>query len=183
MFPFQFIIFWKKNLIIDKELTQWVQDIDNNENGLNIFDLKCEKFEKKFNKKFRMIENTYNQENDFSQDFQFAIFSDKDDYIYDDDAIIVIQSHNGADIRRGYSTFIVATPKEEFYNFFGWTVGFSLENHSEIYEYATGYSSNPLYRLNQDIEKVYGHKNGYFLAKIRINDKIVREKIYVDYPY
>lgn len=43
------------------------------------------------------IDNTYNYENVLSQDLQYVIFGN------DDDAWIILQIHNGADIRGGYT--------------------------------------------------------------------------------
>jgi hypothetical protein len=50
-------------------------------------------------------DNTYNNENDLSQDYVWEVYSesDKGDWIYDDDAIMVCYAHTGCDVRGGYS--------------------------------------------------------------------------------
>jgi hypothetical protein len=50
-------------------------------------------------------DNTYNSQNDFSQDFVYEVWQRPEsgsEWLYDDDAIVVMFIHTGADIRGGY---------------------------------------------------------------------------------
>lgn len=110
--------------------------------------------------------NTCNDENDFSQDFVFEMFyaneaaCEIDDYLYGD-VIVCIHTHNGADVRGGYSSpiFIQTSDLAENY-FFDWVVGFAIDDPEEIMfaerereEMGTGYHSCPVYHLNEMLEE------------------------------
>ncbi len=117
-------------------------------------------------------DNTCNGETDLSQEFIFEVFAtdgdDTKDWIYEGD-IICIQTHNGADIRGGYSKpFFARASDFEETSWLQWTLGWSAtsgtdENEEEIpreelqkhdEEFQPGYSSNPTYHLNEEIEEI-----------------------------
>lgn len=113
-------------------------------------------------------DNSYNHENDLSQDFQYAILTPKgeSDWLYASECLVLIQSHNGADVRGGYSDTIVCR-SDGNYDFLEWTVGWRLLegtrdgvalSESELetlgQEFETGCSANPSYRFGEEIETV-----------------------------
>lgn len=54
-------------------------------------------------------DNTYNSENDLNQDFVFEVWQREDDdreWYYNEDAIVLVYCHTGADIRGGYAPAI-----------------------------------------------------------------------------
>ena len=58
-------------------------------------------------------DNSYNWDSPYSQVFQFVAASDGEWY-YDDDALVLIQMHNGADVRGGYTQAVVAKTNDGF---------------------------------------------------------------------
>ena len=58
-------------------------------------------------------DNSYNWDSPYSQVFQFVAAS-YEDFIYDDDALVMIQMHNGADVRGGYTEAVIAKPNSGF---------------------------------------------------------------------
>lgn len=113
-------------------------------------------------------DNSYNHETDLTQDFQFCfVVPEGGDTFYGEDTYICIETHNGADIRGGYSNVIVGKPNgsDGFSNLLDWTVGWyliegidtdgktieqdALESLGQ--EYEQGYSSNPSYSFNESI--------------------------------
>lgn len=56
---------------------------------------------------------SYNEENALDQDFVCRIFSVVDEWVYDEEAIIVVQSHNGCDARSGFSRPLILSPKDD----------------------------------------------------------------------
>lgn len=105
-------VFLESLIDVDKKLTRAIQSRDRKE-GLGIFDV--EDFMKSHaNFKFANVGYTYNYENDLSQNFQYVVLSEREDWYYDDSAIVVIQSHNGADARGGFSTYIVGRFKDDY---------------------------------------------------------------------
>lgn len=116
-------------------------------------------------------DNTYNGENDLSQDYVWEVYSDSDkgDWIYDDDAIMVVYAHTGCDIRGGYAPPLFmrckgdyAIPVDlcaEFYISEGRLNGVELADDEcrELDEkWMIGYSSCPSYEFSKDIERVFG---------------------------
>ena len=52
----------------------------------------------------RSADNSYNYSSDFDNDMNFKIYtlSDKSDYLYSKDAIVLVKEHRGLDVRDGY---------------------------------------------------------------------------------
>lgn len=116
-------------------------------------------------------DNTYNGENDLSQNYVWEVYSDSDkgDWIYDDEAILVVYAHTGCDVRGGYAypLFLKCSgdysiPVDlvaEFYISEGRKDGVELDDQEcrELDEqWMCGYSSLPSYQLSKDIERVFG---------------------------
>jgi hypothetical protein len=116
-------------------------------------------------------DNTYNGENDLSQDYVWEVYSenDKGDWIYDGDAIMVVYAHTGCDVRGGYAYPLFlrckgdyAIPVDlcaEFYISEGRLNGEELDDDTcrELDEkWMLGYSSLPSYEFSKNIERVFG---------------------------
>jgi hypothetical protein len=60
-------------------------------------------------------DNTCNSENDFEQEFIYEIYMPEhmkgEDWIYCDEAVVVIFAHTGCDVRGGYSSPMILQPK------------------------------------------------------------------------
>jgi hypothetical protein len=140
-----------------------VLDVDNRSqrilNNLNrkfpedSWDDLIDKLSDKLDLKVRLTENTYNGENDLSQNILYTVLSNSDDWYYDDDAVIIVRSHNGCDVRGGYSNPICCKASSED-TFFNIVVGWYVVNGEPIEEIETGYSHNPTYELSNLIKRV-----------------------------
>jgi hypothetical protein len=118
----------------------------------------------------RARDNTYNGENDLSQDYVWEIYSNNEnnDWIYDDDALLVIYAHTGCDVRGGYayplflrSTTDYSIPVDLTAQFFaaeGRLNGVNLEQDElrELDEqWQCGYSSCPSYEFNKNVDRIF----------------------------
>lgn len=116
-------------------------------------------------------DNTYNGENDLSQNYVWEVYGDGgcSDWIYDDEALMVVYAHTGCDVRGGYAYPLFlrhggdyAIPVDlcaEFYASEGRLNGEELEDEDlrNIDEqWQCGYSSNPGYQLSKDTERIFG---------------------------
>jgi hypothetical protein len=116
-------------------------------------------------------DNTYNGEHDLSQDYVWEVYTEEkypSDWIFVDDALLVVYAHTGCDVRGGYAYPLFlrcqgdySIPIDlvaEFYVEEGTMDGKELEDH-EIREldesWSCGYSSHPSYELSKDIEEVF----------------------------
>ena len=90
---------------------------------------------------FTGIENTYNYDNVLSGVIQFAAFS------YEDDKYMVVSTHNGADVRGGYSKpRVFKIPDPDYFiiaqnNISAWTEDYTWESDDGGYNWQTGYTS------------------------------------------
>jgi hypothetical protein len=98
-------------------------------------------------------DNTYNHESDLDQCIIWYCLSAKDDWYYDSDAIWLVQSHNGCDVRGGYSDPVVVTPIGEG-GHLSTVIGWYRCDGKAWPEVKTGYSSNPTYELGKQIARV-----------------------------
>jgi len=118
--------------------------------------------------------NSYNHECDLNQTFQWHTATRKDDHHepYGDNAIYMVQTHNGCDVRGGYSSPLICRLEtyEDWCNLNNWMVGWyfvkgqcgmiskialTREQLDELQEpYSSGYSQNPTYRLNEHVARV-----------------------------
>jgi hypothetical protein len=155
------------NLTIDEELLEicensegyWAEEI--------LEDVGIEKFSEIVGVELGKIctLNTYNSENDFDQDFQFTILSDSDDWYYSDNTVILLQTHNGCDIRGGYSTTVPCRLVGE--DFLDWVVEIDLyidEERIENDTYSAGYSQHPSYQFFNDFEIVEVCESHYIVT-------------------
>jgi len=81
---------------------------------------------------------TYNEENAMSQDFQFSLFE------FFGETYAAIQTHNGCDIRGGYSTPVVARV-DPYAGFFDWRVDYYCHECSrswDAYEFHCDHAPN-----------------------------------------
>lgn len=115
-------------------------------------------------------DNTYNGENDLSQNYVWEVYGEDDgDWIYNDDALMVVYAHTGCDVRGGYAYPLFlrhqgdySIPMDlvaEFYITDGRLNGEELEDEAcrELDEYwQCGYTSNPAYHMSKNIERVFG---------------------------
>jgi|DEB0MinimDraft_6_1074348.scaffolds.fasta_scaffold00295_12 hypothetical protein len=130
-------------------------------------------------------DNTYNNENDLSQDYVWEIWDDPnpecDDWIYSDSAILVVYIHTGCDIRGGYSFPVFLKCTDYDYSLpidtvVGWNLCDAsidgeeiMDNYEFDEEFQVGNSSNPSYQLNKEIDFVFAPwsvNHGYVLAKL-----------------
>lgn len=162
----------RDNLDPIKSLNQRFKRFQENKNG-SWFEL-IDEFREKLGLVEAARENTYNVENDFSQNILFTYLLPEgistDDWYYKDDLIIVVQTHNGADVRGGYSSpvFCKANGQCET-SFLDWTVGyFSSENNHD--QFSIGYASNPTYYLNSEIKKIISHTKDSFTVELNDGD-------------
>lgn len=113
-------------------------------------------------------DNTYNSENDLTQNYVWEVYGeegDKDDWLYNDDALMVVYAHTGCDVRGGYayplflrSTTDYAIPVDmcvEYRILEARRDGEVIEDHGLDERWSNGYSSNPSYQLSNDIERVF----------------------------
>lgn len=104
--------------------------------------------------------NTYNHDNDLSQDFQYQLFE------YDGDTYCLFQLHNGCDIRGGYTSTQVFLVPEIDYFFIGMnTVFYDNSTHEQFESY---------YQISEDEKYELDEKEHCFVNK-ETKDKV--------YPY
>ena len=114
-------------------------------------------------------DNTYNNENDLSQNYVWELYAEDDqgDWIYLDDALMVCYAHTGCDARGGYAFPLFmrcqgdySIPIDltvEWYISEGSLEGEELEDEdlrNLDEQWSCGYSSNPTYQLSKEIEEV-----------------------------
>lgn len=118
------------------------------------------------------IDNTYNNENDFSSNFQWQVFypADAGDWLYASDVFVAIEVHQGGDVRGNYGAVRVYRADDlADSGFFDWCLGWSANysNGEEVPEndrFSIGYSSHPFYEMQR-------HLKGEWNAKIRWSEK------------
>jgi len=87
--------------------------------------------------------NTYNSENDLSQDFQYQLFE------FNGDVYCLFQLHQGADIRGGYTSVQVFKVNDPDYFFIGWSVDFYDNSNNEQFESYYSIDDDDRYELNE----------------------------------
>jgi len=132
--------------------------------------------------KQRCQDNSYNQDNDLSQNFIYEVYDSggEDWYYVQDSTITVIYIHTGCDVRGGYSYPLFTRPKgdyavpsslcAEYYCIQerGGDCGDNPELLSE--NWSTGYSPYPFGELEQDCERFFTFSKGEpdtFIAKLK----------------
>lgn len=114
-------------------------------------------------------DNTYNNENDLSQDYVWEVYAaeDQGDWIYQDDALMVCYAHTGCDVRGGYAyplflrcqgDYSIPTDLVVEWRISEGTMDGEDMTNDECQEldeeWSIGYTSNPSYQFSKDIEKV-----------------------------
>lgn len=118
------------------------------------------------------IDNTYNNENNFSSNFQWQVFypAGESDWLYANDVYVAVEVHQGGDVRGNYGAVQLYRADDlADSGFFDWVIGWSANyaNGDEVPQnerFSVGYASNPTCEL-QD------HLKGGYRAKVRWSDK------------
>jgi hypothetical protein len=106
------------------------------------------------------VQNTYNSENDFSDDFQFAVFypADASDWVYADDVYVAVEPHLGGDPRGNYGNIRIYKSGDlvdgGFFDWcLGWTVNYIDDGASvpEVERFSIGYASYPFAELEKHL--------------------------------
>ena len=152
------VAFLDAHLEIDQDLTKLFKKMD--------YDV--EAFAKLMNRKEQDRQNTYNGESDLNQVFQYTVLSNKIEWYYDENALVLLETHNGADVRGGYSDYVVCRAVNELTNLFDVTCGVSfikgVDNQGQELDrdelqalderFQVGYCSCPTYELDKFIKRV-----------------------------
>ena len=106
-----------------------------------------------------IADNTYNHENDLSQNFQWVIVGSNENWLDDIDSCwVIVSTHNGADVRGGYSDPVVCKMIDvEGINFFNLCVSVQLEGVGD-------FEGCDLEEANEKLELSY---SGYPLDQLR----------------
>ena len=177
--------FLNEHLEIDQKLTRWLRKQDAS-NYTEYADALAEKLQLTV----LCSENTYNHETDFDQTFQFSVIGPKGaEWIYDDDCYLIVETHNGADVRGGYSDPVVCKLKGDS-RFLDWNCGATFteyttaegetldpQEHDERYQ--IGYTANPIDSLNDSIADVLSVDGVTFKARLK-DGAIVTGYIYAN---
>jgi hypothetical protein len=172
------VAFLEEHFEIDTELTKEFRLIDKN------LDEAMEVFAKRHGLGHVQSDNTYNHENDLSQDFQFTILSESADWCYDEEALWVISTHNGCDIRGGYSDRVVCRSSSD--SKLDWVVGVSfvegkdsdgteldMEALQALDEgFQVGYTSNPLYAFNETVAEIHSGRGNNFRVTLKSGETV-----------
>ena len=117
-------------------------------------------------------DNTYNSPNDLDQNFVWEVWapigSDDGEWLYSEDAVILIYAHTGCDVRGGYAPPIAVQFEDcEYVLPVCLNVSFDAANEetaewmdeSGFYpeEFSEGYSSEPQYRLRDAVGEYVSH--------------------------
>jgi hypothetical protein len=115
-------------------------------------------------------DNTYNGENDLSQTYVWEVYADEDDgdWIYNDDALMVVYAHTGCDVRGGYAYPLFlrcqgdySIPMDLVAEFFITDARLNGEDLEDETcrgldeQWQCGYTSNPAYHMSKDIERIF----------------------------
>ena len=116
-------------------------------------------------------DNTYNQETDLDQEFVWEVWcrpdARTDDWIWDEDAVVLVYAHTGCDVRGGYATPLAVQFDGDYTVPVHLTVDFRAadenteewmerHNHSED-QFSSGYSSAPQYYLGEAVGDFVSH--------------------------
>jgi len=159
-----------------------------------------------FGMKSRSRDNTYNNENELSQNYIWDVYrpggDDDSDWVYSDGSeIVIIHIHTGCDVRGGYGAPIFCRSKGDYSAPVDVVCGFSIidgrdtdgteltdgERESLSQRWQVGYSRSPWSELSDDVARWFGFTMEYnagvpvsCIAKLKTGE-IVR--ISVDAPY
>ena len=88
-------------------------------------------------------DNTYNSDNDLSQDFQYQLFE------YDGEYYCLFQLHNGCDIRGGYTNTVVWKVADIDYFYSGWRADFYDNSNYEQFDSYCQIEDDERYELDE----------------------------------
>lgn len=137
---------------IDQELTAWLRGEDAS-NYREYADALADRLDMTV----QGSDYTYNHENDLDQNFQWSVVAPAgEDWVYGGDStLFIIETHNGADARGGFSSPVVCRLKSDVFPDVVAGVNVAQDGGEERgEEYAIGYSRDPMYHFNQDVERV-----------------------------
>jgi len=166
--------------------------------GENWFELGQRFAEEELELHSRARDNIYNGENDLSQVYIWEVFTPEGkpgEWLYADDAVVVIHVHTGCDVRGGYSYPLFCRSKSDYSTAVDFCAEFSayegkdaegneldiddLQHLSEHWQ--NGYTSHPETALNEDLaEVIEGSVDGdSFTAKLKTGETV---RIQATYP-
>lgn len=180
------VSFLNAHLTIDKKLTMKLRKAIDESNESIYYSGAAEIVAELTGLKVINSDNSYNHENDLSQNFQFSILSTDNDWYYNNESLVVLETHNGADIRGGYSDYVVCRFNGEAYGFLDQVCGFYItegkdadgneltfeECQSLCERWDIGYSSYPASMMNKDVKRVLTKENKsgeYNKLKVELN--------------
>ena len=165
--------FLTEHLEIDQKLTKWLR-----KQAASNYTEYADALAEKLGLTVLCSDNTYNSENDLDQNFQFSAVGPKDaSWFYEgSDCYLIVETHNGADIRGGYSAPVVCKIKSD--SFLDWNCGAVFTSYAEAAgntldaieqseQFAIGYHNNPIYHLNDEIAEVLTVIGTDFVAKLK----------------
>ena len=141
----------------DKYINGLIEDLENEHDGWShcIGEVLCEYVFKNYEIKCR--DNTYNYSSDFTSDINFTVIApeDCDDWYYSDTAIVLLELHQGGDVRGNYGSC-------KAYRLSGQSEAAFLDVHCGVYletldnepsnidNYQVGYTSEPQHDFFND---------------------------------
>ena len=176
---------------IDQDLTKWIRK-ESGESLSEYAELLADHLGVKV---LSVADSTYNHENDLAQDFQWIIVGTNENWSDEnwmddiDSCWAIVSTHNGADIRGGYSDPVVCKMIDvEGINFFDFCVsvrlegigdfeGCDLEEANEKLE--IGYSGYPLEQLRKMVSsyRSVDVESGEFVAEL-VTGETVKGRFY-----
>jgi len=143
-------------------------------------------------------DNTYNSENDFSENFVFSVFApvDRSEWYYCSDVFIVVETHLGGDVRGNYGPFqVFRVDNVAETGFLDWVVGWWAEpinpaatdhqaklEDQELQrandEMGVGWSGHPTSHVREllwpNTEPTWSERLGCYVARLRDVDFAVK---------
>ena len=144
-------------------------------------------------------DNVYNHENDLSQVFVWEVWRKPGrehlDWIYDDEAVIVVHVHTGCDVRGGYTSPVFCRTKGEYTAPVDLCAQYRIdqlrENGVELSdeerqkrdeEWQCGYSSYPYGALEKDVARWFEFTRTRDSVCVQLNDGTIA-KVTAEGPY
>lgn len=166
--------FLDSHLTIDKKLTRRLYQLIEDQGGGVGYAQAAELLAEDLGLTYISSDNSYNHETDLDQVFQFSVLStNESEWYYNEDTILIIETHNGCDVRGGYSNYVVCKPSgSDLCGLFDLCCGVSIseatkdgvkltyEQCQELDErWQVGYSRRPTSEVNKSIQRVLTRKN------------------------
>jgi len=168
----------EKDDILTNAYHAWLDLDDSIYDCIESFESFCS--EKLMGGELKTSDNVYNHENDFSDIFQYAVWSTKEeDWMYGDEneTLIYISIHQGGDARGNYGAGYITRLTSE--SFLDWNVGWHVSTpdgdealHDKYDQFSPGYSSNPTHELNKEIEEIIESNEDSALIKLKDGETV-----------